>query len=59
MSTLITRKFNGKIYHLAIIRVGKKTAQTEANKLRRIPGTLVRLFREPDGKYSAYSRHSS
>ena len=55
----IQKKFNGKTYTLAITRVGKKVAQREAAKLRKGWGTiaplLVRVVREPDGKYSVYS----
>ena len=56
-STPITRKFAGKVYHLAVLRVGKATAEKEADKLRRAnPGKSVRLWRQSDGKYSVYSR---
>ena len=57
--TPITKKFNGKVYHLAVTRVRKDTANKEAKKLRRIWGSLVRVVRESDGKYSVYSRHTS
>lgn len=56
-STPIQKKFDGKVYHLAVIRVGKGTATKEANKLRKaMPGKSVRLWRHSDGKYSVYSR---
>lgn len=57
MSTPITKKFNGKVYHLGVIRVTKKTAQQNAKYLRRQWGSLARVVREPDGKYSVYSYH--
>ena len=56
-STPIQKKFDGKIYHLAITRVGKQTAIREANKLRKaMPDKSCRLWRHSDGKYSVYSR---
>lgn len=55
MRTPIMRKFGGKAYHLAIQRVTKKTAQQKANRLRKQYGSLARIVREPDGKYSVYS----
>lgn len=58
MSTPITRRFNGKVYHLAVTRVGKRTAEKEARKLRKTWGSLARLVRHPDGKYSVYSYHT-
>jgi len=58
MATPITRKIDGKVYHLAITRVGKKTARKEASSLRKTWGSLARLVREPDGKYSVYSKHT-
>lgn len=53
----LTLKFDGKVYSLAVTRVHKATAQTEAKKLRRA-GSLARVVREPDGKYSVYSRRA-
>ena len=55
----LTKRLDGKIYNLAVTRVGKKTAQKEAKKLRTIGGSLARVVREPDGKYSVYSRHNT
>ena len=54
----LTMKFDGKTYNLAVTRVRKATAQKEAKKLRRTWGSLARVVREPDGKYSVYSYHT-
>ena len=56
MTTSITKKFDGKVYHLAVSRVTKKTAMKNAKYIRRQFGKLARVVREPDGKYSVYSR---
>ena len=57
-STPITRKFDGKIYHLAVLCVTKATAQKEAKKLRKRYGSLVRIVRDTAGdRWNVYSRH--
>ena len=55
MRSTITRRFDGKVYHLAVDGVSKKTALSNAAKIRKQWGKLARVVRMPGGKYNVYS----
>ena len=55
MTTPITMKFDGKVYHLATQGVTKATAMKKAKYLRRQWGSLARVVKVAHGKYNVYS----